>query len=91
MGFWANLSHRMILREQTSTKEGYISAPEHPDLVGRQGIVTRELRPAGTIVIDNNPIDVVSEGDYITKGHKVVVTQVTGNRVVVRPVTEYAV
>ena len=41
-----------------------------------------------TIVIDNNPIDVVSEGDYITKGHKVVVTQVTGNRVVVRPVTE---
>ena len=29
MGFWANLWHRMILREQTSTKEGYISAPEH--------------------------------------------------------------
>ena len=88
MGFFADLWHSMILRQETSTKEGYVSAPEHPKLLGRQGVVTRELRPAGTVVIDGNPIDVVSEGDYVTKGQKVVVVEVTGSRVVVRPLAE---
>ena len=88
MGFFADLWHSMILRQETSTKEGYVSAPEQPNLMGRQGVVTRELRPAGTVVIDGNPIDVVSEGDYITKGQKVVVVEVTGSRVVVRPIAE---
>lgn len=88
MGFFADLWHSMILRQETSTKEGYVSAPERPNLVGRQGVVTRELRPAGTIVIDGNPVDVVSEGDYVTKGRKVVVVEVTGSRVVVRPIAE---
>lgn len=88
MGFFADLWHNMILRQETSMKEGYVSAPEHQNLMGRQGVVTRELRPAGTVVIDGNPVDVVSEGDYITKGQRVVVVEVTGSRVVVRPIAE---
>ncbi len=86
MGIFSNLWHKMILKDETSTKKGYVSAPEYSKLLGRQGIVTRELRPAGTVVIDVNPVDVVSEGDYIAKGTKVIVTEVTGGRVVVRPI-----
>lgn len=84
MGFWSDLWNGMVLRSQTSTKEGYVSSPENPALLGRQGVVSRELRPAGTVLIDGNPIDVVSEGDYIEKGRTVTVVEVTGNRVVVR-------
>ena len=84
MGFWQNLWHTMVLKEQTSTEDGYTSAPEHPELVGCTGTVTRELRPAGTVVINGEPVDVVSEGDYIEKGRQVTVVAVPGNRVVVR-------
>lgn len=79
MGFFSNLWHSMVLKDQTSTDKGYVSAPEYERLVGRQGLVTRELRPAGTVVMD-----VVSEGDYIEKGRQVTVVAVTGGRVVVR-------
>ena len=43
-----------------------------------------ELRPAGTAIFDNSPVDVVSEGDYIMKGARVEVVSVNGNRIVVR-------
>ena len=84
MGFFADFWHSMVLKDQTSTDRGYVSAPEQDRLVGRQGTVTRELRPAGTVVIDGEPVDVVSEGDYIEKGRQVTVVAVTGGRVVVR-------
>ena len=84
MGFFSDLWHSMVLKDQTSTDKGYISAPEQDRLVGRQGTVTRELRPSGTVVIDGEPVDVVSEGDYIEKGRQVTVVAVTGGRVVVR-------
>ncbi len=84
MGFFSDLWHSMVLKAQTSAKEGYISAPEHPELLGRRGVVAKELRPAGTVIIDEKPVDVVSEGEYIKKGEKVTVISVTGNRVVVR-------
>lgn len=84
MGYFSDLWHRFVLHDQTSTEKGYTSAPEHLDLLGCQGRVTRELRPAGTVVIHGEPVDVVSEGDYIAKGTLVTVVAVNGNHVVVR-------
>lgn len=84
MGFLDTLLGGMILKEQTSTKEGYVSAPQQPNLLGKQGVVSKELRPAGTVIIEDNPVDVVSEGEYIKKGEKVVVLAVEGGRIVVR-------
>lgn len=88
MGFFSDLWHGMILKEETSTKEGYVSAEEQLDLLGKEGIVAKELRPAGTVIIDNNPVDVVSEGEYIPKGEMVKVLAINGSRVVVRRVNK---
>ncbi|MCR5175314.1 MAG: hypothetical protein K6C05_00535 [Anaerovibrio sp.] len=74
----------MVLRDQTNTEQGYVSAVEQKELVGCTGVVSRELRPAGTVIINGEPVDVVSEGDYIPKGQQVKVVSVNGNRVVVR-------
>lgn len=84
MGFFSDIWHNMVLREQTKTSQGYVSAIERTDLLGSEGIVKNELRPAGTAVFDKEPIDVVSEGEYILKGARVKVIGVNGNRVVVR-------
>ena len=63
-----------------------MSGDERKDLIGREGTVLTELRPAGSALIDDAPVDVVSEGAYLEKGTAVKVIAVNGNRVVVRKI-----
>lgn len=53
-------------------------------LVGKSGPVETVLRPIGTARIDNNPVDVVTRGEWISPGTIIEVIEVEGNRVVVR-------
>lgn len=52
-------------------------------LIGKYGETLTTLRPSGKARIDKRRLDVVSAGDYIEKGAKVVVSTVDGNRIVV--------
>lgn len=52
-------------------------------LVGRVGTAATVLRPTGTMEIDGDRIDVVTEGDFVEQGQAVRVLYVQGNRVVV--------
>ncbi len=54
------------------------------DLVGKEGVTTMPLRPAGMAIIDGNKVDVVTMGDFIEKDIPVRVVDNSGNRVVVR-------
>lgn len=52
-------------------------------LVGRTGVAVTLLRPTGTMAIDGDRIDVVTEGEYHAVGTPLRVLYVQGNRVVV--------
>ncbi len=54
------------------------------ELVGKDGETKSDLRPAGFALIDGQRIDVVSEGGMISKGERIRVVEVEGNRVVVQ-------
>ena len=60
------------------------TAADLDDLVGREGVTSTTLRPAGFAVIDGRRINVVTRGDMLAKGTKISVINVEGNRVVVR-------
>jgi membrane-bound serine protease (ClpP class) len=53
------------------------------DLMGLAGTAQTDLRPSGKVDIDGHPFNVVSDGDFISKGARVKVTAVEGSRVVV--------
>lgn len=53
------------------------------DLMGAEGVVESELRPAGFARIGGRRVDVVSRGESIAAGTHVKVAEVRGNRVVV--------
>jgi membrane-bound serine protease (ClpP class) len=55
-------------------------------LIGKQGVATTVLRPAGKAQIGDDFVDVVSEGPFISAGRKIEVLSVSGNRVVVREI-----
>lgn len=76
---------RLILETGLSAAQGYASAPEG-DLhwLGKTGLASSPLHPAGIAEIDGARVDVVSEGEMIDAGQRVEVTRVDGNRIVVR-------
>ena len=80
----SRLWNKVVLHEATSTEQGYVSTPSNDSLLGKSGLSSTELRPAGTVIIDGNPVDVVSEGIFIEKGAAVIVAAVNGSRIVVR-------
>ena len=79
---WAHL----VLKEAETTQEGYVSANDYRKYLHKVGVTETFLRPAGTVIIDGDRLDVVSEGIYIQPGEKVTVIAVQGSRIVVRPV-----
>ncbi|MBT4497328.1 MAG: hypothetical protein HOC74_06380 [Gemmatimonadetes bacterium] len=75
---------RLVLESATSRERGYDSAtPEREALMGQQGEALTPLRPAGRAQFGEQAFDVVSEGGFISRGERVEVMQVAGNRVVV--------
>jgi membrane-bound serine protease (ClpP class) len=57
------------------------------NLLGAVGLTTTPLGPSGKARFENHLVDVVSTGDFIARDSRVVVTEVHGNRVVVRLAT----
>ncbi|HWL12820.1 MAG TPA: NfeD family protein, partial [Ureibacillus sp.] len=80
--------NKLILRDATTTEEGYVSNVNRIDLLGKVGDSLTPLRPAGTILVGNERIDAVSEGSYIDAKRKVEIIQVEGSRIVVREMKE---
>ncbi|MHB1326848.1 MAG: NfeD family protein, partial [Gemmatimonadales bacterium] len=77
--------------EEMSTQSGYISAPPRPDLIGRTGRAVTDLRPAGVVEIDNERVDVVTEGEYLAAGTAVAVIRAESYRHIVRAANEQTI
>lgn len=78
---------RIVLRDSTSTEQGYISNISRIDLVGQKGKTLTTLRPSGTAIINNERIDVVTEGTYIDANKDITVVKAEGSRIVVREIS----
>lgn len=76
----------VFLLTRTDRDVGYSSAPERADLVGREGTALTDLRPAGTAMVGDERVDVVSESSWIPAGSPIKVVSAEGYRHVVRPV-----
>ena len=82
----SKLWERVVLRETESAEAGYNSVDDYGMLVGKEGVVTAELRPSGKVEINGKVYDVVSTGAYIEEGERVVVAEAVGMRIVVHRV-----
>jgi membrane-bound serine protease (ClpP class) len=57
--------------------------PRDLELVGVEGALEADCRPAGVARLADRRVDVVTRGEWIEAGERVRVTEVRGNRVVV--------
>ena len=74
----------LVLGEKQRNKDGYTGSKDKSDLLGAIAVCSTDLRPAGTVVVEGEPVDVVTEGDFIKKGDIVKIISTDSSRVVVR-------
>lgn len=75
-----------VLREKQKNSEGYTGAGDYSAYLGKKGKVIAPLRPAGTVIIDGERMDVVSFGDYIDKDVEIEVVKIEGSKLLVKQV-----
>ncbi len=80
--FFKSRASRLLVREEKILGDSS-DVPSLTHLLGRTGVVTRPLRPSGTVEIDDEPYDVISEGQFIDQGAAVVVIRISTNSIVV--------
>ena len=82
----ASMLDELVLDERQQNRDGYTSVIDKSKFLGATGVCVTDLRPAGTININGEPVDVVTEGSFIKAGESVKVINVDGSRVLVRQV-----
>lgn len=80
--------NKIILKDATDTEHGYVSNVNRYELLGRMAVSMTPLRPSGTIMLDGERIDAVTEGGYVDANKVVKIIKVEGSRTVVREVKE---
>lgn len=82
----AGMLDELVLGERQQNNDGYTSVVDKSRFLGAIGVCVTDLRPAGTITIEGEPVDVVTEGSFVKQGESVKVINVDGSRVLVRPI-----
>jgi len=73
-------------KDEESPLDNILGAAKAASLLGAIGVSATVLRPAGTVRIGEDFVDVVTEGGYIPAGTRVQVVEVEGTRIVVKEV-----
>ena len=82
----AGMLEELVLDERQQNRDGYTSVIDKSKFLGAIGVCVTDLRPAGTITIEGEPVDVVTEGSFVKAGDSVKVINVDGSRVLVRQI-----
>ncbi|MBR4904130.1 MAG: hypothetical protein IKZ53_05625 [Selenomonadaceae bacterium] len=82
----AGMLDELVLDERQQNSDGYTSVTDKSKFLGAIGVCATDLRPAGTIMIEGQPVDVVTEGSFVKQGNIVKVINVDGSRVLVRQI-----
>jgi len=77
---------RLILSNTQTHEDGYSSHTEHQysDLTGKTGTAETRLRPVGTVLIEGQRYNAVTDGDFIERNTHIKVIYTEGNRIIVR-------
>ena len=81
-----NMIDELVLGERQQNKKGYTSNIDKSKFLGAVGVCATDLRPAGTVTVEGEPLDVVTEGDFVKKGNIVKIINVDGSRILVRQI-----
>lgn len=76
--------NKITLKDKLTSEAGYNSInAEYKTLLNQEAVTLNDLRPVGTIRLENKDYSAISNGQWIPKGTEVVVTEVDGTKILV--------
>jgi len=78
--------NRIVLNTKLDKNGGFTSFDNHEKYIGQTGTVVTPLRPSGTISINGQLLDVISEGQFIGKEELVKINRIEGMRIIVQKI-----
>lgn len=88
LGYGSKYLKFLILDAEQKKEDGYISSKKELSYKGKIGVADTPLRPSGVAVIDGNRVNVQSQGEFIQKGSKIIVTEIDGMKIIVKKCEE---
>lgn len=82
--YWPQTPMGKAFLGELPSEEELRATDRRRELVGRVGIAKSKMLPSGSVLIDDQLVDAVSQGAAIDPGQAIVVVEVRANRVVVR-------
>ncbi len=77
----------LSLKRELSRQGGVVSQKQELEVfINQEGIAATNLRPAGMAMINSQRLDVVTDGEYVDKESPIVVTGISGNRIIVEKI-----
>lgn len=80
------LKSPIILKDELTTENGFISSNDLNYLLGKKGTATTDLRPAGRGNFDGVEFDIMSESQYISKDAAIEIYKVEGSKLIVKEI-----
>lgn len=81
------IGKKLILHRIFEKEEGFNSSfTDYSDLRGKTGSAITDLRPSGTIMLENKKYSAVTSGEYIEKTKKITVIKTEGSKITVSEV-----
>ncbi len=77
---------KIILDDKLDKDNGFISSGDLQYLIGKRGITTTGLRPAGRVLIEGVEFDVISDGRFIDENVEVEIYKISNSSLVVKAV-----
>lgn len=75
---------KIRLNSEISKEKGFVTSQDLEKFIGKEGITLSTLRPAGLALIEGKRLPVQSEGIFILRGKKIIVTKREGNVLIVK-------
>ncbi len=79
----SSIFSRLILQTATARDKGFDAGPSMTSWVGTEGVAITDLKPSGTGRFADSRLDVISRGQYITRGSTIRAIEAKGNHLVV--------
>lgn len=76
----------LILSQRTDKESGFSANEDNSSLMNKEGEALTQLRPSGIALIDSKRVDVVTDGEFLEAGAKIVVSDIQGRRVIVKKI-----
>ncbi|MFC1451834.1 NfeD family protein [Verrucomicrobiota bacterium] len=81
----SKIAKATVLSHEAKAEDGFkASSDQFASLVGKRGVAVSNLNPAGTALVEEKRIPVMTDGEFIEATSPVIVVQARGAKVVVR-------